>query len=313
MSIESVSLTDELEERRNGRRADFPVTTRPVFYGESYRFHQVPDRRAVVREDTGEPLSVVSGQYTLIEHGRLLDVAEDAIEALGLGPVPRGVYLDRNGARMRAIYKFEELARPVLLDDPICPCVKLRNSYDRSLRAAVHIGAFRFVCTNLAVGGGGVFAGGFVSLHRGEIPVEEVAEQLNDYLSEFEEIARLYRHWAKSPMDWQTFAEILDPLPQHAQEGIRDGLRPGIGTTVYDGYNAATQYATHGMSSYQSAFRLLKQINRGFQRRFPIPSSDSSSQHARDPEVPGSFFGAAARNGHSRSRGPPDAGSDISK
>lgn len=273
MTTESVSLTDELDEDENGHPADFPVTTRPVFYGESYRVHRVPDRRAVVRKDTGEPLSVVSDQYTLVEHGRLLDVAEDAIEALGLGPVPRGIYLDRDGARMRAVYKFEDLARPVLLDDPVCPCVKLRNSYDRSLRAAVHIGAFRFVCTNLAVGGGGVFAGGFVSLHRGEIPVDQVAEQLNEYLAEFDQIARLYRHWAESPMDWRAFAEILQPFPQHVREGVRDGLRPGIGATVYDGYNASTRYATHGMSSHQSAFRLLKQINESFQNQFPLPSS----------------------------------------
>lgn len=273
MTTESVSLTDELNEDENGRPADFPVTTRPVFYGEDYRVHRVPNRRAVVRTDTGQPLSVVSDQYTLVEHRRLLDVAEDAIEALGLGSVPRGVYLDRDGARMRAVYKFEDLARPVLQNDPICPCVKLRNSYDRSLRAAVHIGAFRFVCTNLAVGGGGIFAGGFVSTHRGEIPVEEVTEQLNDYLSDFDRIARLYRYWSEEPLDWNRLAEILEPLPKHAQEGIHEGVLRGLWTKVYDAYNSATRYATHEMSSHQSAFRLLKQINQAFQNQFPPPSS----------------------------------------
>lgn len=123
------------------------------------------------------------------------------------------------------------------------------------------------------MGGGTVFAGGFVTLHRGEIPVEQVAEQLNDNLSEFDEIARLYRHWAESPMDWRAFAEILEPFPHHVLEGVRDGLRPEIGATVYDGYNASARYATHGMSSHQSAFRPLKRINQAFQNEFPFPSS----------------------------------------
>lgn len=72
-------------------------------------------------------------------------------------------------------------------------------------------------------------------------------------------------------MDWRAFAEILEPFPQHFREGVRHGLRPGIGATVYDGYNASTRYATHEMSSHHSAFRLLKQINQAFQNQFPPP------------------------------------------
>lgn len=298
MSRETVDLSARIDEpHENGNPADFPVTTCPLFYGESYRVHRVPDRRAIVREDTGQPLAVVSDQYTLIPHGRLTRAVEAAIAELELGDVPRGIYVDRDGARMRALYKFPKLARPVHTDDPICPCVKLQNSYDRSLRAAVHIGAFRFVCTNLAVGGGGVFAGGFVTLHRGEIPVENVTEQLTTYLDGFDEIVRTYRHWDKIPLDWDRLARILEPMPQHAEESIRTRLAPGLWTTVYDGYNAATRYATHKMSSYRSAFRLLKQINEGFQNEFPPPSSNGGSQNARDDHVPGFSLWTGAGRG----------------
>ena len=43
----------------------------------------------------------------------------------------------------------------MVASDQICPCLKLENSYDGTSKVTVHIGAFRFVCMNLAVGGGG--------------------------------------------------------------------------------------------------------------------------------------------------------------
>jgi hypothetical protein len=51
------------------------------------------------------------------------------------------------------------------------------------------------MCTTLAVGGGGVFAGGFMAVHQGEIPIEDVAKHLTDYLRGFDAIAAFYRAW----------------------------------------------------------------------------------------------------------------------
>jgi hypothetical protein len=39
------------------------------------------------------------------------------------------------------------------------------------------------VCTNLAVGGGGVFTGGFMAVHAGEVPITQVTNQLTNYPS----------------------------------------------------------------------------------------------------------------------------------
>jgi hypothetical protein len=92
--------------------------------------------------------------------------------------------------------KFPALAQPVLAGDELFPCLKIQNTYDGSSRIAIHIGAFRFVCTNLAVGGSGVFAGGFMAVHAGEVPITEVTKQLTSYLEGFEEIVELYQRWA---------------------------------------------------------------------------------------------------------------------
>lgn len=40
--------------------------------------------------------------------------------------------------------------------------------------------------------------------------------------------------------------------------------------TVFDAYNVMTDFATHRMRSYRSAFDLLERINAGFQETFPV-------------------------------------------
>ena len=171
---------------------------------------------------------------------------------------------------MRALFKFPALAMLVLDGNEICPCLKLENAYDGSSRIAIHIGAFRFVCTNLAVGGGGVFAGGFVSIHAGEIPIAQVGEQLASYLRGFEAIVELYRFWSELPARPESLAPIFQGVPKRHSDRILDEMSAQNSGTVYKAYNVATRYATHQMRSYRTAFDLLERINRAFQKLFPL-------------------------------------------
>ncbi len=271
MSRQPIDLSSHINQNvERGHPADFPVSLQPIFKLQDGSFVPVLRKLAVVRQDTGATLSVVSNRYTLVPHQGLLDLVEGAIQSLNVGPVPRGIYVDRNGARMRALFKFPALARPVLAGDEVCPCLKIQNTYDGTSRIAVHIGAFRFVCTNLAVGGGGAFAGGFMSVHAGEIPMEEITKQLTTYLSSFGEIAELYRVWAEVPLEEDALRRALSALPMRAATALRIQMLIDKSRTVYDAYNTATHYATHEMRSYRTAFDLLAKINRGFQQHFAV-------------------------------------------
>lgn len=271
MPRQPIDLSNHINQSvERGHPADFPVSLEPIYKQQEDSFVEVPRKLAVVRQDTGATLSVVSNRYTLVPHQGLLDLVDSAIQSLNVGPVPRGIYVDRNGARMRALFKFPALARPVLSGDEICPCLKIQNTYDGTSRIAVHIGAFRFVCTNLAVGGGGVFAGGFMSVHAGEIPMEEIAEQLTVYLSGFGSIAELYRVWAEVPAEEEALRRAMSALPESAATAIRVQMLIDRAKTVYEAYNVATHYATHEMRSYRTAFDLLAKINRGFQQQYAI-------------------------------------------
>jgi hypothetical protein len=171
---------------------------------------------------------------------------------------------------MRALFKFPALARPIVGDDEVCPCLQIRNTYDATSRITVHIGAFRFVCTNLAVGGGGVFAGGFVSIHAGEIPIEAMAGKLADYLSRFGEIISLYRQWKEQPAAREQIESILKDALRGRFEELREQFLTTPPTTAFDAYNRLTHYATHNMRSASTAFDMLERVNASFQNAFPI-------------------------------------------
>jgi hypothetical protein len=271
MPRQPVDLASHLNENvQRGHPADFPVSLAPVYRAVNGSYAVLPRRLAVVRQDTGEVLSVVSNRYRLVPHQRILDVVQQAIEGLDVGPVPRGVYVDRRGARMRAVYKFPALEQPVLKDDAVCPCLKIQNTYDGTSRIGVHIGAFRFVCTNLAVGGGGVFAGGFMSVHAGEIPIEKAAQQLGSYLLGFDKIVELYRRWTEERLARDSVKTLLEEMPKHAGRAMEREFERPSDLSVFEAYNIATYYATHRTRSYRSAFDLLERINRTFQERFPV-------------------------------------------
>lgn len=271
MRRQSVDLASHLNRTvHHGHPADFPVALVPVYRATNGSYGIVPRRRAVIRQDTGQVLSIVSDRYRLVPHQRILDVVQQAIATLDLDPVPRGIYVDRDGARMRALFKFPALEQPVVAGDPICPCLKIQNTYDGTSRIAVHIGAFRFVCTNLAVGGAGVFAGGFMAVHAGEIPIEDVAKQLGSYLLGFDSILELYRHWTEQRLERDSVKAILDELPKRAATNIGQELERRSELSVFDGYNAGTYHATDRMRSVRAAFDLLERINRTFQDRFPV-------------------------------------------
>jgi hypothetical protein len=144
-------------------------------------------------------------------------------------------------------------------------CLRFSNTLP-----ATNIGAFRFVCTNLAVGGGGVFAGGFMSVHVGSIALDQAAAQLTSYLAGFERIVALYRGWIEMPFEADPLFEALPPLPRRTHADLRQAVEQQPGATVYAAYNAATWVATHRMRSAHGAFELLDALNRAFQERFPV-------------------------------------------
>jgi hypothetical protein len=147
--------------------------------------------------------------------------------------------------------------------DRLCPVIKVTNSLDGSSKISIEIGAFSFVCTNFAVGGSGVFAGGFLAVHAGVIKIEAAGDQLRHFLTGFDRILDLLAFWSEIPAGPEAHANALATLPERYSDRLL--LKRSAASSVLDVYNDATDFCTHQLRSSRRAFELLAEVNRGFQ------------------------------------------------
>ena len=177
----------------------FPVGLRQVNYvddkGDS---HQIPDKQAVVRTDTGEALSVVSDQYKLIPYGEVIDPLLNTMRkycgtltqrASGVRKDP--IRIEQNGKRIWLETTFNH---QITIDkDVILPRVVYGNSYDCTSAFRMITGFYQVKCTNAGAlikpGKLHGFGGGeFSRKHKGrgeEIPFNHVEDHLKKFLDDF--------------------------------------------------------------------------------------------------------------------------------
>ncbi|HZG68802.1 MAG TPA: hypothetical protein VEZ12_18815 [Herpetosiphonaceae bacterium] len=190
---------------------------------------------------------------------------QEATGKLDVGTVPRGIYVDLGGAQMHALFEFPAVAEPAQGQDAICPCIKIQNRFDATSRITAkspRSGSSALTSQRR----GGVFAGGFMAVHAGEMMPDELAVRLSTHLTNFEVIVATYRCWSEQPLNQGLLDRALKPLPKQASETIRLHTTRQANWTVYHAYKTAT----HELKSVRSAFNLLEEINQRFQRCFSI-------------------------------------------
>lgn len=126
---------------------DFTVEQVPLFDDKGRRTGFYGNQRS----DNGVVLGVTSERYGIQQNAPLLDAAEYAFNAQGLGDFERNVVVTGEGQRMRAIYDFKTEVKPRSerkKGDNMGLRLIVQNSFDRSLRVSFALGILRLVCTN---------------------------------------------------------------------------------------------------------------------------------------------------------------------
>lgn len=107
----------------------------------------LPDQNLVVNSETGQPLGVVGRKYEILPNGLLFDRMSEALDDLG---IEHEAKFFTTGARsyMEVELPSVEYHRPRKVGDITRARLLLQNSYDGSLKAGIHLGARRLVCSN---------------------------------------------------------------------------------------------------------------------------------------------------------------------
>ncbi len=123
-----------------------PVASESLSFGEGL---PVEGHKAIVNPDSGHVYDIVSDKYKLVKHEEVIENVEEVlVKDNQMGPWDKSTIFYQEGARMRTTYKFPGVSLPVQKGDYVNPTIEVLNSYDRSIRHIIMLGAFRLVCTN---------------------------------------------------------------------------------------------------------------------------------------------------------------------
>ena len=220
---------------------DFPVSLQKVYTKAG---KEMPTVRAVVRDDTNEPIANVSNKYRLIPHMDVINAARGFISKLGTPT--EGFHIAKNGALIVGEYVYKDITHAVK-DDFVGLRVFIENSYNAKKRLTVKIGGLVLKCTNGMVVPRDIYS---MSIrHTGDNVIEwpDHGEILDKFGAESKKWIKYGQH------------DLKDKYDDYLHKAVTDGViheralqAPTHGTTVWDLYNQFTYHITHNESQRAS-------------------------------------------------------------
>lgn len=199
----------------HGEDPVFPnVVSEPLYYGKRDPLH-FEGYRALVDQNDGEVISVVSENYQMVRHQDILGKAEKALAHLGL-EFDRSVTLIKDGAKMVAKYIIPSIEAVLAPGDIVHPTIIIKNSYDLSWVASLNGGVYRLTCSNGAYVG--TMFEKFKHRHVGLLDAGYLGSRialLSDRFSVYAEGAKLM---AQTPLTNYTVEKVVARLPLNKGE-----------------------------------------------------------------------------------------------
>jgi len=211
-----------------------------------------------VRTDTNEILGITTEQYGLVQNSELIGVALEALEKAGLTGYEQSIIVTDGGARVFAEFTFKAKLLAKAVGDKFGYKFIIKNSFDRSIRAALELAFLRLVCLN----GASTLEKEFSDnrKHSTRINVDFIRKAIDNAMSRAPEALKVYERLADRAIDDEKGVLILNNLEDR---GLLSGtLRESITTlwlaprraedkerNLYNLYNAVTEHLTHKVAS----------------------------------------------------------------
>jgi hypothetical protein len=254
---------------KSAEYTSFPISLHPIFT----RGEQINKKKALVRDDTGRTLALVSDQYEIITHDEVLASLKPFTDLLG-GKTNEHTWLDKGGSVLTYLvdYKYK---KGLAVGDEVGMRVCVRNAYDGKTSCSIRIGALVLSCTNGMVKDGAVFknlnirhvASGKAKL---EVPEKEVI------LNSFDNAVSIWDKYGEiklSPSEHHSFSEKLVQTGYINRNtlGIIQDSKP---ETVWDYLQGVTYNITHERDrlGQDSRIGMLSRVDSFFEQHFINPT-----------------------------------------
>jgi hypothetical protein len=210
------------------------------------------------REDTHQVLGATSDQYGLIQNSELFAMAIEAMAKRGMSDFEQRVMVGGDGRRVYGdfVFKNKQLANAV--GDIFGYKLTVKNSFDRTIRAAVELGFMRLTCLN----GASTLEKDIdaTQKHSGKVSVQFLAEAIDKAVARGPEALKVYDAMSNAGISDEQGLNILAHLVEN--KILSDTLRESITTlwlaprrdedkarNLYNLYNAVTEHLTHKVES----------------------------------------------------------------
>lgn len=227
---------------------DFGVSLQPIYLDSS---KEIVGRKAVVRDDTGQVLGILSQNYTLLKHADVIDAFRKALESYSF---EERIQVAKDGAHLFATYKLNAIKVEVRPDDLVSLQFVVKNSYDGSSTLQIMLGAYRLVCSNGMIVGKNFF--NFSQKHVGgsnDIKIEKIRERIENLIAQFNEVLPHLQEMSRTfatpgdDVDALFSKEAVKGMPAYLLEAAKEEYLRAEDRSVWGYYNALTFAISHAM------------------------------------------------------------------
>jgi hypothetical protein len=240
---------------------DFPVEIKEIYtcdkLTDGFLNTPIPNRKAVVRLDTGTVVGLTSNRYQLVEHKEVIRIF-DGISAMHRDKVE----ICQGGAIMFADYKMNsgrDTTRQIAVGDVVDFKIRVFNSYNMMMGIGFEIFAIRLVCTNGLMIPKSVSRLSYKHLLGNEANrLKDIVE--NTYANSLD-VTNQWLNWTREralPASINSyFTSVGDRLGQKDFERLVQASHAS--KSVWEMFNVMTQYTTHELHTRREDMKLIKQ------------------------------------------------------
>ena len=261
-------MTTENNDKTTGKAS---VTKKEAFFDVKMKPIKVDNkivegRKAVVRTDTGDVLSVMTDRYVPVNNKKVLEAFGEIADKANIDWELGNCYTMRNGAKTVMEIKFPFNKVEAEVGDIMEMRGYLTNGFDGFSAAKVEMGFYRLVCKNGMMAGTSDMSISY--RHVGNVN-EKLVEQFQEYLtckmgSSEDFIKMLLAMKFKTKKHIKAIIEGSKWIGAKYRELIEQQWeKDGGGKSGWELYNAYTNIMTHKMSvNMENRMDFMKKLNR---------------------------------------------------